>query len=130
MSAIWPKILCVHRDVDMLRYLEICCRKNGEFIGVTSGTEALHYLGQDQVDIVVTGLHIGSLDGYELSRTIREDARLADLPIILTSSLREYEFKKKGIESGATYILGQPFSPNNLKAYIQAVLHDKTRQVS
>ncbi len=56
----------------------------------------------DQVDIVLSDIEMPDMDGFTLTKQIRQDARLAHLPVILHSSLTGTCNIEKGKTVGAT----------------------------
>jgi len=62
------------------------------------------------------------MDGYELCRRIRADEKLADVPVILLTSLSDPEDVFKGLECGADNFITKPYEENNLMARIHHLL--------
>jgi two-component system chemotaxis sensor kinase CheA len=54
------------------------------------------------VDLVVTDIEMPNLDGYGLTRRIREDARFASLPVIAVTSLAGQEDIERGRQAGVS----------------------------
>lgn len=52
------------------------------------------------ISLVVTDIEMPNMDGFELSRRVKEDSRMSDLPIIALTSLASDEDKDKGKEVG------------------------------
>ncbi|MCX7841954.1 MAG: hybrid sensor histidine kinase/response regulator [Clostridia bacterium] len=65
-----------------------------------NGREALQFLQENKVDVVVSDINMPVLDGLELVRKIREDDRLRNLPVIAVTSLTGEQQKKAGFEAG------------------------------
>lgn len=106
----------------MLKYFEACIRKYGDCIGAQHATHALSILASAPIDLVLSDVEgIGSIDGFKLCREIRKDKRYQDIPIILTSSRRKWEFRGLGVEAGADGILCQPFTPKQLYKCINSL---------
>ena len=64
------------------------------------GQEALEYLRNNPVDVLVTDIEMPRMNGYQLARAIRQDAKLARLPIVAVTSLSGEEDRKRGLEAG------------------------------
>ena len=92
-------------------------------IGVTNvemvddGREALEALNDGaDFDLVLTDLWMPEMDGSELVRAIRADAKFADLPVYLVTAAVE---ARNQVESdGFTGILLKPVSLDKLKALL------------
>lgn len=69
----------------------------------TAGTAeaALQSLNQDLPDLVVADFHLPGMDGRELSRQIRLNARTRTLPLLMLTGAREQDLERLGLESGA-----------------------------
>jgi len=88
----------------------------------TDGQEALAALTEGMCDLVVADLTMPRMDGFELTRRLKQDERYQDLPVILVTSLGSPEDKAHGIEVGAdAYIVKGAFD--------QDVLLDTIRQL-
>jgi two-component system, chemotaxis family, sensor kinase CheA len=67
-----------------------------------NGAEALQILEAryEEIDLLVTDIEMPTLDGLGLTRAVRADKRLAELPVIAVTSLSGEEDEKKGKEAG------------------------------
>ncbi|HDQ73116.1 MAG TPA: hybrid sensor histidine kinase/response regulator [Chloroflexi bacterium] len=90
----------------------------------TDGQEALGAIASSGIpDLIVSDVVMPRLDGFELTQRIREDPRIADVPVILVTSLDSAEDKAKGIEVGAdAYITKNTFDQNSLLETIEQLL--------
>ena len=87
-----------------------------------NGREALVRLEHDRFDLVLLDILMPELDGVETLRRLKSDPRLADLPVIMISSLNEIDGAIRCLEMGAADYLTKPFHPTLLDARIGAVL--------
>jgi two-component system chemotaxis sensor kinase CheA len=65
------------------------------------GREALATLTGDPPDLVVTDVDMPSLDGLELTRSIRADPRLAGLPVVVVTSKAAEADRRRAMDAGA-----------------------------
>lgn len=63
---------------------------------------------KENVACVVTDIEMPQMDGHRLTKLIREDAELNDIPIIIFSSLINDEMRRKGEKLGANAQLSKP----------------------
>jgi signal transduction histidine kinase len=83
------------------------------------GLEKAALLGPD---IVLLDVMMPGLDGYEVCRRFRADPALAEIPIIMTTSLDDRTSRLQGIQAGADEFLSKPFDSVELKIRIRALL--------
>jgi signal transduction histidine kinase len=96
-----------------------------------NGKEALEAMHAHKPTLVITDINMPQIDGYELCRRIRADERLADMPVILLTSLSDPEDVFKGLECGADNFITKPYEKNNLLArihYLLANVHLRSRE--
>lgn len=72
------------------------------------GLDALRKLAREAFDVLVTDVNMPHLDGLGLARRVRGDARYAELPIILVTSLASDEDRMRGLEAGANAYITKP----------------------
>ena len=63
------------------------------------------------------------MDGYQLVRSLRGDARTANTPLIILSAMTREEDQMTGMNTGADEYHTKPFKPSALNATIEKVLH-------
>ena len=79
------------------------------------GAEAYRILKEKDFNLVVSDIEMPGLDGFELTKKIRTDKKLSEMPVILVTSLSSREDKEKGIDAGAdAYIVKTTFDQSNL----------------
>src|SRR6202166_4702867 len=91
------------------------------------GLEALAKLALG-VDLVLLDVMMPGLDGYEVARRVRADARTADLPIILVTVLDSREDRGKAIQAGPSDFTAKPVDKTELLVRISSQLRLKAAQ--
>jgi two-component system sensor histidine kinase/response regulator len=87
-----------------------------------NGSEALDAILNIKPTLVITDITMPGMDGYELCHRIRSDTRIADVPVILLTSLSESEDVFKGLECGADNFITKPYERGYLLASIYNIL--------
>jgi two-component system sensor histidine kinase/response regulator len=87
-----------------------------------NGREALEVMRVRKPTLMITDVNMPEMGGYELCRCVRADVELADLPVILLTSLSDPEDVFKGLECGADNFITKPYEENNLMARIHHLL--------
>jgi two-component system chemotaxis sensor kinase CheA len=90
----------------------------------TDGYEALGLIrSTGRPNLVVTDIVMPRMDGFELTQQIKTDPQLANLPVILVTSLDSAEDKERGIEVQAdAYIVKSSFDQVNLLETIKQLI--------
>jgi two-component system chemotaxis sensor kinase CheA len=79
------------------------------------GVEALEALTEGDFDVLVSDVQMPRMDGFELTRRVRQDERLRALPVILVTTLESDEDKQRGVDAGAdAYIVKRGFDHTRL----------------
>lgn len=86
-------------------------------IGYTKLKEGL------RVDAIVTDVQMPNMTGFELTKAIKSDPQLADIPVIIVTSLERDEEKAEGIEAGAdAYITKSVFNQDTLLDTVERLI--------
>ena len=62
----------------------------------------------EQVALIITDLEMPQMDGHRLTKLIKDDSSLKQIPVIIFSSLITEEMRRKGKEVGADEQLSKP----------------------
>ncbi len=93
---------------------------------VSNGVEALRRLGEMPFDVVLLDIVMPEMDGYEVLTALKGDPALANIPVIVVSSLDdETGSVVRAIKLGAEDFLPKDFEPAILKARLDASLARK-----
>ena len=87
-----------------------------------NGREAFDSILNFKPTLVITDIAMPEMDGYELCRRLRSDERVADVPVILLTSLSDPEDVFKGLECGADNFISKPYERDYLLARIYNLL--------
>lgn len=123
------KILVVEDEKDILELITYNLTKNGfEVNGVTSGEQALKIARSDWPDLVVLDLMLPGVEGLDVCRLMKGDAKTKNIPIVIVTAKAEEADIVTGLELGADDYITKPFSPRVLVARIKAVLRRNEAQ--
>jgi chemotaxis protein histidine kinase CheA/CheY-like chemotaxis protein len=115
-----PTILVVDDSISIRTlHKSILSGAGYDVILASDGDEAWDVLAQKSVDLVVADILMPGLDGFELTRRIRAEPRLRQLPVILVTTMGEPDDLARGAEAGANeYIVKSHFKQKDLLAAV------------
>ncbi len=113
-------ILTIDDDPHILNLVEVTLKEAGyHTYKSTNGAEALALLEDKTIDLAIVDVMMPGMDGYTLTRRIRE---LYDIPVILLTAKGELHDKEQGFTAGTDDYIVKPFEPKELIFRVQAVL--------
>jgi CheY-like chemotaxis protein len=116
-------VIVVAEDHEDIRYVLQRALERAGHVVVTAvdGVEALQAVRQHQPDVVVSDVDMPRMNGLDLCRTIRADADLRHIPVVLISG-GLLPGDDRAAEAGASATLLKPFMPAQLLACIAGLL--------
>jgi CheY-like chemotaxis protein len=118
-----PLVLVADDDADILDLVSHILTSQGyEIVAASDGAEALELARERRPQLAVLDVSMPNLDGLEVTRRLRADADLAQLPVILLTARVAPSDQEVGFEAGATDYLAKPFRPQELRELVAAAL--------
>lgn len=93
-----------------------------EVIEAVDGEEALRKIRESPPDLVLLDIQMPKLDGTAVLQRIRQDQRLAALPVIALTAFAMRGDREKGIEAGFDNYLAKPVAVRELKKLLKEML--------
>lgn len=113
-------ILIADDDSEIADLVAIHLEKEGyNVVTVSNGEEAIHEVENQSIDLMILDIMMPKMDGYEVTRRIREKH---NLPIIFLSAKTSDFDKVQGLVIGADDYMTKPFTPIELVARVNAQL--------
>jgi len=121
-----PVILVVDDQPQNIELLEAYLVPQGyEIVKAANGEEALGKLAGNPIDLILLDVMMPGIDGFEVTRRVRQDENTRLLPIILVTALREKEDRVRGIEAGCDDFVSKPVDKIELLARVRSLLKVK-----
>ena len=76
----------------------------------------------DTVDLIISDIHMPNMDGREFAKRVRANHEFDQIPLIMSSTVRELHEIKSLLHQGANDYVTKPFSTTELMARVRAVL--------
>jgi diguanylate cyclase (GGDEF)-like protein len=116
-------VLVVDDDPFIARLLEIELKAAGYEVRVANdGRQALDMAREDCPDLVLADVMMPNMDGFELTRQLRQDNRTASVSVIMLTARGLSADKLEGFSVGADDYIVKPFDTPELLARIRGVL--------
>ncbi len=123
-----PRVLIVDDEDDILELLAYNFRREGFEVELArDGIEALEKAARLQPDVIILDIMMPNMDGIEVCRRIRRDARLRTTPILMLTARTEEEDQIQGLDVGADMYVGKPVSVPVLLSQTRALLRGARR---
>ena len=114
-------ILAVDDEPNMRRLLEISLRQAGyRALSASHGREALEMIQQQQIDLVVSDLHMPGMNGLQLLETLRKEYE--HLPFIMVTAQGGIKTAVEAMKLGASDYILRPFELETLEVAIDKAL--------
>ncbi|MCL5973778.1 MAG: response regulator [Ferrimicrobium sp.] len=103
----------------VIRQLRQAGLDDAEFIEAQHGIEALQHLGEGTVDLVLSDWNMPEMNGLELLRELR--SRDDQVLFGFVTSEGTPDMVRLARESGASFLISKPFTPNNFRDTFEAI---------
>ncbi|MDZ4102107.1 MAG: Hpt domain-containing protein [Hydrogenophaga sp.] len=114
-----PLVLVVDDSITVRRVTQRLLQREGYRVTLAAdGLQALEKLQGERPTVVLSDIEMPRMDGFDLVRNIRSDARLADLPVIMITSRIAEKHREHARDLGVDHYLGKPYSEDELLALI------------
>ena len=114
-----PLILVVDDSLTVRRVTQrLLLREGYRVVLAKDGLDALERLAEERPQMVLSDIEMPRMDGFDLVRNIRGDARLRDLPVIMITSRIAQKHRDYAAELGVDHYLGKPYDEEALLALV------------
>jgi DNA-binding response OmpR family regulator/two-component sensor histidine kinase len=115
-------VLVVDDNTDLLSYITISLQDDYNVITATNGNDALDILADEEktIDVVVSDVMMPGINGFELTKRIKNDINLSHIPVILLTAKALEEDQLEGLQMGASDYITKPFNIDILRLRINA----------
>ncbi len=110
-----PLIMVVDDSITVRRVTQRLLKREGyRVVMAADGLQALERLQDERPTLVLSDIEMPRMDGFDLARNIRGDAKLHDLPIIMITSRIAEKHREHARELGVDHYLGKPYAEDEL----------------
>jgi chemosensory pili system protein ChpA (sensor histidine kinase/response regulator) len=125
-AALQPTIMVVDDSLTVRKVTSRLLERQG-YLVVTArdGVEAMEKLQEGIPDAMLVDIEMPRMDGFDLTRHVRADARLAKVPIIMITSRTAEKHERYAREIGVNHFLGKPYQEDDLLGKIAGFLEER-----
>jgi two-component system chemotaxis response regulator CheY len=117
------KLLIVDDDKTTRKLLSLYLKGKGyEVVPAENGLDAIEKLGTESISLVVTDMNMPYMDGIELTKTLRSDSILKNIPIIMVTTEADDDEKKKAFDAGVDDYLVKPTNADAISDSIKRIV--------
>ena len=103
----------------------LLAREGYQFVTAKDGVDALEQLQRMSPAVMLVDIEMPRMDGFDLSRNVRADARLKHVPIIMITSRMADKHRAYAKEIGVNVYLGKPFQEDELLTHIAGFIKEQ-----
>ncbi len=121
-----PLAMVVDDSITVRRVMEKFLERNGlRVLTARDGIDAISVMQDAKPDIILLDIEMPNMDGYEFATHVRNDDRVADVPIIMITSRVGDKHRARAIEIGVNDYLGKPYQESVLLEAIRRLLEER-----
>ncbi len=123
-SASVPSVMIVDDSLTVRKITSRLLARVGYQVRLAKdGVDALEQLAGEIPDVMLLDIEMPRMDGFEVARNLRNDARLKNLPIIMITSRTADKHRRYAEELGVNHYLGKPYQEDELLALIAGYIN-------
>jgi CheY-like chemotaxis protein len=93
-----------------------------EVFEASNGEEALRMIAETRPDLVLLDIQMPVLDGYQVLKKLRSDARFRDTPVAFVTALAMASDRERALSIGSDAYITKPINVSALRAQVQILL--------
>jgi two-component system chemotaxis response regulator CheY len=96
-----------------------------EITEASSGFEALKILPGREFDLIITDINMPDINGLELVNFVKKHPTYKETPLIIVTTEKSAEDRKRGMALGADTYITKPFEADDLQDAVTKLLEKK-----
>jgi signal transduction histidine kinase/DNA-binding response OmpR family regulator len=120
-----PLLLLIEDNDELRSFMGQTLGAGYHVLSTSDGINGLTIAQEKIPNLIITDLMMPGLDGYQLSRELKNDARTSHIPIIMLTAKAGMESRVQGIATGADAYLEKPYDQRELLALIENLINTR-----
>jgi len=117
-----PRLLIVDDQPLNIRLLNQVFQAECEVFVATSGEDALAFCQDQLPDLILLDVVMPGLDGYEVCRRLKRNARTREIPVVFVTSQSDTAEEEDGLAAGAVDFIAKSASANVMRARVNTLM--------
>jgi two-component system, cell cycle response regulator DivK len=123
-----PKILIVEDDNQSLYMLTFLLESNNyEVLQSNNGLDGIKKAQEFKPKAIILDIQLPQMNGYEVTKVLRENDELKNIPIIVVTSFAMIGDKNKALDAGADGYIEKPIDPDTFITQMESFIPKKLR---
>jgi CheY-like chemotaxis protein len=119
------RVLVIEDDANNLDVAQRIIRAAGhEPLTATDGASGIETARAEHPDAILVDLLLPRVDGWTVTKTLREEEWAREIPIIAVSALAMQQDRERAIEAGCDDFVSKPYAPSELRAVLARFLEE------
>ena len=118
-----PLIMIVDDSLTVRKFTSRMLQRAGfDVVTAKDGVDALQMLTEQTPDVILLDIEMPRMDGFEFTKVMKEDPKIAHIPIIMITSRTAEKHRNRAAELGVDMYLGKPFQEDDLLRNLRDML--------
>ncbi|WP_321373278.1 two-component regulator propeller domain-containing protein [uncultured Draconibacterium sp.] len=123
----FERLLIVEDNAEVRAFVKELFADNYEISEAANGETGLQKAIETNPQIIISDVMMPVMDGIELCKRIKTDARTSHIPVILLTARTALTFKYEGLETGADDYITKPFSARYLALRVKNLIEQRRK---
>lgn len=123
----FERLLIVEDNPEVRHFIKELFADNYEISEAENGETGLQKAIETNPQLIISDVMMPVMDGIELCRKIKTDARTSHIPVILLTARTALTFKYEGLETGADDYITKPFSAKYLALRVRNLIRQRKK---
>jgi signal transduction histidine kinase len=118
-------VLVVEDTPDVVRVVHLALKQHFRVFSAPDGAKGFAMAVEHRPALVITDLTMPEVDGLELTRRLRADARTRHIPIVMLTARGDLDDRIAGLDTGVNAYVTKPFAPKELLSTVRSLLNSQ-----
>jgi chemosensory pili system protein ChpA (sensor histidine kinase/response regulator) len=126
-----PTVMVVDDSLTVRRVTQrLLSREGYQVVLAKDGVDALEQLQDYPPDVMLVDIEMPRMDGFDLTRNVRNDERFRGLPIIMITSRTAEKHREHALQLGVDAYLGKPYQEDELLELLAKYVRERRTQLA